>query len=1040
MRTLTLIMAILLGFSALSCESREEKARRLHSWCEVHLDELTFPVLDLRELTGEVEPFESCELWLVDPLRDDLPPFESVLRDRWALLCEGEILGLEPGEDPLPPDTCNLLVWVDPVLLGSYGDGVLHCRPAEGTECPGSPTGRRTRCDISEEELRLGDLDGGEGIIGGSVVSVHAFEPSRELIAVVWNSLDDGRPLVSWLSVDSDGVLSLENEIDICTECSDVIGETVPEVGFAASQTASTNDEGLLLAGPCGASGIVEVDRDGRCEMHPVVEEEEGVGGRIVDPLAVMSTEDGFVALWAEGQFLWMSSMGSRLDRVDSRPIWQSITTMTREYPASVCLPTEGDESECVVLWTERTTGIPREPPAEGDTTIAWDVSLLSGSGDVAHWEQQRRELQQGFGGRFAITEDSWQECEQPGGCLGIFVFRHSTLGLVARSWSAGSTEAPEEDVHHHPLSFAEQVIQLADGAEFSAPALAPLQSGAFAVTWVEQPYHDMPREVGLSMVGAQREMRRAVRSSASVPGFWPLAPDGEHDLPLALQRPLLAKAAGEEAPLLIGVLVEEGVDGVDGCALQVVLVSSPPDEDLPPEGDWPYAVELPLLAGPFDIPAPEACHLDCGGEAAWVEDSFVIALPGGEGVRLVTLTEGEDDEWEVDEMPPLVSEGSDGAPACNIALRVGSGSDENELLLATDFHEDMSEGGIVVWRGVLGSDRWDFDEVSTEGVADGAARSPVFAAGWGSTPLLLWADAPIAESEQEDVGIAVVGERILEDGEFPYGQLVSSSLNSAVAVPIPCDGEGDPEGDNLCAAIAVGRPDPHLEDTAFGLMMEMRRTPLLDVITTPLTRGDEFCPDCFEAHPVGHFEEEWHGLPIQMVWWNDVPFASINALAVHEWWDGEAMMFQLELLEEQHWNSWPNDVGWLAGEEHQNRTAPALRLAGDDEMRGGIWSRRGHVEGGMYTVEYYFSLLAAPGEQIRPASSLVFIDSCDHPEPESLYADRDSRRMLLEALDSDIAALDGDSGYVVAWVDESGVNAARVSCEDVESRQEEGD
>ncbi len=169
MRKFELIAVTFLCFMALSCESREEKARRLHAWCEVHLDELTWPVVDLRELTGMSEPIDACQMWLVDPLREGLPEFERIVGDRWGFVCEEEYFGTLPEDEPPDMEACNLLVWVDPVLLGNYRDGILHCRPADDVECGGSPAGSRTRCDVADQTVRLGELSGGEGVIGGSV-------------------------------------------------------------------------------------------------------------------------------------------------------------------------------------------------------------------------------------------------------------------------------------------------------------------------------------------------------------------------------------------------------------------------------------------------------------------------------------------------------------------------------------------------------------------------------------------------------------------------------------------------------------------------------------------------------------------------------------------------------------------------------------------------------------------------------------------------------------------------------------------------------
>ncbi len=868
-------------------------------------------------------------------------------------------------------------------------------------------------------------------------MSVHSIESSPELIAIVWNSVDDGRPRVSWLGVDASGELTLESEVDICTECREAIGETASEEVYTASQVASTNDESLLLAGPCGAIGIVEVDSGGHCELHVLTDEVDGFV-RSIDPLAVMTTEEGYVALWSEGQHLWMTALTSRLERGDSRRLWFSETTMTREYPTSVCLPTSASRTECVVLWTERTVGIPGEAPAEGDTRLAWDVGQPSQTGEVLSWEQLRRELNEGYSGRFVISPESLEECLRPTGCVGLFVFRHSSQGLLVRYWIAGSDENPEMDPHVSPLAFNDHVVQLVDGEEITEPAITPIHGPSFVVGWVARRAFEQPREMSLVMVGAQREARRVVTSAVVVPGFSRLELDVEHGPRLALHPPLLARSPGEDAKLLIGAVVEEGLEDAHGCALQVTVASLPPEDELPPEGAWPFSVELPMEVEPLAISVPGACEPGCGGEAAWVEDRFVITLPSDAGLRIFTVTEGEGETWEMEEVATLMDEEAAGFPLCNISTRVGSLSDENELLIAAGFHGEVSGQGIRVWRGMLGGERWNFDEVSTEDVADGSARDPIFAAGPDSTPLLLWSTKPFDGSQQQDVGVGIVRERELADAEFPYGELVDASLNSAFGVPVPCDGDGTAEGDNLCAVIAVGRLDPAMEDTGFGLFTEARRTPVLNTLTAQLFVENEDCPDCGElAMPVGGFDENWHGLPVELTWWGSSPLTIVNAMALHEWEAGEAVLFEIESAEDGHfWNAWEMESRWLSGEEHMGQYAPALRLAGSDERRGGVWSRRGWVDGELYTVEYHFSLLENRAGGVELASASVMIDERTNADPEVVWAARDGRTSMLDILDNGIAVLGDDGGYVVAWVGDLGVNAARVTCEVVESRQ----
>lgn len=1038
MRRGGLIVTILLTLLSFSCTDRDEKARRLHAWCEVHLDELTWPVMDLREVTGLAEPIDACELWLVDPLREDMPEFEHVLRDRWGLLCEEEIFLLEP--DGVPPDweTCNLLVWVDPVLIGSYRDGVLHCRPAEGEECRASPAGTRTHCDLTNDEVLLGLGAEGDERSDRNILSVMTFESSPGTAAVVWNSAEEIQPWISWVRVAAEGAPIVEEELDVCAECRLVIGDSEPRGGFVAFQTAGFTDESVLLAGPCGAPGVVELHRDGQCELHPLLGgEEEHL--RNIEALGVMATTEGYVALWSEGQRLWITVYGPQLQRLHSRVIWQNDATLTRAFPTSVCLPSTRGEPDCVVLWTSREHGIPGELPNEGDSTLVWNVRNQS-RGDEP-WQAHHRELAAGFGGTFAISSESWDSCDRPMGCGGLFVFRHPSYGLLARSWIANSIEQPEGDPQYHPLAFSRYVAQLADGDEISEPALVALRGDAYAVGTVAQREPDQPREMSLTLVGGQPELRRLVTAAAIVPGFAPLEPTRAHEVPLVDRNPSLAfgrrAMAGVSDSLLLGAVVE---GGEVGCELQVAIASAPGEEELPADGEWPFVVELTLLAEPFHIPAPWLCQLNCRVEATWLGDRFIVALPSEEGVRIVTFTEEDEEYWEMEEIPPLLSAGGGAQPTCRVALRAGLGAREEDFLLATDFRGQAMERGIALWRGRRMGERWEVDELPTEGVTDVVATSPAFAAGFDQTPLLTWSEHPFRGSDQRDVGVGIVRDARLEDGGFPYRDIVDVRPVNAVGSPVPCDGYGSAEGDNLCAIIATTRPEPTMEELGIGPLAEMVRTPVFEVITTPLSELDERCPECSESRPVfGSFGEESHGFPMELFWWDSGPLAVIDSMPLHGWQEGVASLYQLAPEDDgAMWSAWQIENRWLMGEEHQNLRTPALRTGHNRTGMGGIWSRRGYIEGDRYTVEYYFSLLSRAGEQVWPASGSSLIDGWAPPEADGLGEMFDTRSAILETLDSGIAAMEDDLGYLVAWVDEQGVNIGRVTCREEESRQAE--
>ena len=125
MRSHVVALSLVLALGASSCTLGVNEDD-LNARCEVHLDELTWPVVDLEALTGRSSPSDRCELFLSSLSQEGEVVFERAEPERWGVLCDGA----EP-----PPRNCR--VELDPVLAANHEDGLLLCRPEPGRACAG---------------------------------------------------------------------------------------------------------------------------------------------------------------------------------------------------------------------------------------------------------------------------------------------------------------------------------------------------------------------------------------------------------------------------------------------------------------------------------------------------------------------------------------------------------------------------------------------------------------------------------------------------------------------------------------------------------------------------------------------------------------------------------------------------------------------------------------------------------------------------------------------------------------------------------------
>lgn len=1051
---------LLLLAAAGGCTARESFDERLHSRCAVHLDELTSPpVVDLGSLTAPANPNAACDLYLFNHRAGEEEASLLVESAGWHISCpEGD-----------SQQRCS--VAVEPDLVDRYEDGLLLCTPAQPS-CPGREEniGTRTLCGVDGDQpvelARIGP-SGTASLVTGAVLAVDAFD-DQGLVAATWmtSSVEDSAPRVSWIRTrpgTAEQPLGAVETIDVCQHCADDIAEGrggAPSQGYVAFQTAGRVDSdgvpSILLAGPCGLREVLEVTSDGFCRRQEVTE----VGGELsAAPQIVLGVIEAslgtFLAIWTDGVIVYASTLvddgAGELDLRHVQLVDFALVTQSRERPSAICFG-EGDDPGCLVLWTEVA-----EPPTEydrvGDQEIFFNTFLTETSlGQEA--------LIEGFGVRQAVARPA----EVLEGLSGVLAYRHHTLGLLAERWDVEGPEGhdPEADPGAAPeleYEFDELILQLSRAEHVSDLALTSLGDDAFALAWLERDGEE-PFHLELAALGLGEEDPRLTSTPVRIAGF-----DAAQDLfegSTEAARPQLASSRNAERPLL---MASAQTTEAARCQTRIAIA------DLADFEVGPDEIEL-LLDNPIrTMETPGACAPGCGGEVlALADGSFLLALPSLDGAAMWHVAPGrEGGQMDVE----LVGEhASAGGPGCVVGIAALE-DDERGTEVAAFFDiippagEDPSLRGLILERLPAGSWVAETAEVMIDGSPAEGVSTPAFALHLAGEPLLLWTVHPFGDWPQHDFKVGRIeheeesGLFLLSSIPYQYRPVSDSRITVAAGVAVPCDGEVAPEGDNLCAAIAMSRPDVSEFQSLEGPSQIEHLTPIAESVTVQVAPDAEegSCSSCGSIQLVEG--SSWRGLPTSLVGFREEGgdrhreqvVATFSESFPLSWEPGQAAGFRLfqerseSDEEESIWRSRDVAPGWVFGDGHQEVSVPFLRVAtGSGGRLGGVWLRRERVdaERELYDVTMRFSLLDG---DLRPLAAGQVISeelSVDLSGLDLSHVDNDVRFFTAEHLLAAISALDDDS-FVVAWMerrwatapspevppslDEISFHAAQVSC-----------